>query len=97
MTAIYLILITVLSFVYFLVLNFLEKALKKLKIPENVRLLQNKVSVIVCARNEQHNLPGLFERLENQEMDGLDVEFIIVDVRSVDSTARMIEDKAEKD
>lgn len=68
----------------------------KLKIPENVRLLQNKVSVIVCARNEQHNLPGLFESLENQETDGFDVEFIIVDDRSEDNTARMIEDQQKK-
>lgn len=49
-----------------------------------------KVSVIITARNEEKNLPGLIECLKDQHIENLDVEFILVNDRSEDATAQII-------
>ena len=94
----FLIFITFFSLVYFLALQILEKALSKIPIPENSDAKEkNSVSIIVCARNEQKNLPGLFSCLELQKTGTIDVEFIIVNDRSEDNTAKLIMKQAAKD
>ncbi len=56
------------------------------------------LSVIVCARNEAHNLPQLFKHLEAQHIpSGISAEFIIVNDRSDDGSASMIDRHAKND
>ena len=96
---VFIISITLLSLVYFLTLQILEKALDKINIPEdNVTNLQkDAITVIVCARNEQKNLPDLFRCLESQDTENTLLEFIIVNDRSEDNTAQLIKDQCRKD
>jgi cellulose synthase/poly-beta-1,6-N-acetylglucosamine synthase-like glycosyltransferase len=90
--------ITLLSSLYFLALQILENALNKIRIPDDTAAPQNnKITVIVCARNEQKNLPDLFRCLEAQHVDSIDVEFIIVNDRSQDKTAEIIANQLLKD
>ena len=56
-----------------------------------------KVSVIVCAHNEQKNLPDCIDRLEAQQYDKQKVEFVIVNDRSTDKTGEIIESICQKD
>ena len=89
--------ITLLSLVYFLTLQILENALSKIRIPGKSTISrQNKVTVIVCARNEERNLPDLFRHLDQQNIASHDVEFIIVNDRSDDKTAKLIEEQTSK-
>jgi len=96
---IFIIVITLLSLVYFLTLQILENALDK--IPSSGRIIKNpnkfSVTVIVCARNEEKNLTDLFSCLEQQKTNSIDVEFIVVNDRSEDKTAELIEIQAKKD
>ena len=55
------------------------------------------MTVIVCARNEQKNLPGLFNCLEKQKTEMIDVEFIIVNDRSEDNTGDLIMRQTTRD
>ena len=98
MPLIFIITITLLSLVYFLALLILERALHKIPLPENSAATEkNSVTVIVCARNEQKNLPGLFTCLEQQKTATPYIEFIIVNDRSEDNTAELIRRQAAKD
>ncbi|MCB0281154.1 MAG: glycosyltransferase [Calditrichae bacterium] len=97
--SIYLAFVAVFTFVYFLTFMLLKQGLKNLR--KNQNRNQNKeyksVSVVVSARNEQKNLPGLFSALEEQNTDGIVVEFIIIDDRSEDKTGEILEGQAAKD
>jgi len=55
------------------------------------------VSVIVCAHNEQKNLPDCINRLLAQQYDSQKTEFIIVNDRSTDNTEEIIESICKKD
>lgn len=52
------------------------------------------VSVIIAARNEEKNLPKLLEALQNQKHPVFEV--IVVNDRSVDATAHILEDFSKK-
>ncbi len=58
---------------------------------------QPNVSVIVCAHNEEKNLPNCLRHLARQDYPRERVEFIIVDDRSEDRTLAIIEQFKEKD
>ena len=53
------------------------------------------VSVVISARNEEKNLPDLIQDLVNQEYPLEQLEIIIVDDRSTDSTAKILREAAE--
>ena len=53
------------------------------------------VSVVIAARNEENNLPDLIPDLVNQEYPLDQLEVIIVDDRSTDSTAKISREAAE--
>ena len=53
------------------------------------------VSVVIAARNEENNLPDLIQDLVNQEYPLDQLEVIIVDDRSTDSTAKILREAAE--
>ncbi|MHB2155382.1 glycosyltransferase [Calditrichota bacterium GD2] len=55
------------------------------------------VSVIVCAHNEEKNLPDCLKRLARQNYPGEKIEFIIVNDRSTDRTPQIIHQYASKD
>jgi len=99
MIEIFIAIITILSMVYFLTLNFLEKGIHKLTNPQENNQNKNlKVSVVVSSRNEEHNLPGLIDCLSIQETSNLDfLEFILINDRSEDSTGKLITEQSEKD
>ncbi len=58
---------------------------------------QPKVSVIVCAHNEEKNLPNCLRHLSRQNYPPEKTEFIIVNDRSEDRTAEIIEQFKQKD
>ena len=49
------------------------------------------VSIVVCAHNEQKNLPDCIKRLQMQQYNPQKTEFIIVNDRSTDKTSDIIE------
>ena len=53
------------------------------------------VSVVIAARNEEKNLPDLIQDLVNQEYPLDQLEIIIVNDRSTDSTAKILIEAAE--
>ncbi|MBN1406939.1 MAG: glycosyltransferase [Calditrichaceae bacterium] len=55
------------------------------------------VSVIVCAHNEQKNLPDCIDLLYAQSYDRQKLEFIIVNDRSTDKTGEIIDTICQKD
>ena len=55
------------------------------------------VSVVVCAHNEEHNIADCLESLMIQEYPKNNIEFIIMDDRSSDATAKIIDSYAKKD
>jgi len=94
----FLILTSVLSIIYFMTLTYLQRSLAKVAVakkefnPDNIE----NISVIVCARNEEKNLPGLIEALAKQKTEGLKTEYILVDDRSEDTTGKLIDDAVKK-
>ncbi|MEJ2544672.1 MAG: glycosyltransferase, partial [Calditrichaceae bacterium] len=55
------------------------------------------ISVVVCAHNEQKNLPHCIDLLSAQSYDKDKVEFIMVNDRSTDKTADIIDAICKKD
>lgn len=82
--------------VYIFFLMYLRRGFRKLQ-----RALHSDkmpfVSVVVCAHNEQKNLPDCIEHLRSQVYDSQKVEFIIVNDRSTDRTGPMIESVCKQD
>ncbi len=66
-----------------------------LNLPEAQRVYNDLVSVLIPARNEAQNLPGLLEALRSEDHENL--EIIVYDDHSEDQTANVVRDKAEKD
>jgi cellulose synthase/poly-beta-1,6-N-acetylglucosamine synthase-like glycosyltransferase len=54
------------------------------------------VSIVVSARNEEKNLPSLFDALAGQRYGGNDFEIILIDDRSSDRTLEAMRSFAEK-
>ncbi len=54
------------------------------------------ISVVIAARNEEHNLPDLLESLMLQDYPEDTYEIIVVDDQSDDGTARILENYAER-
>lgn len=52
--------------------------------------LHTKITVIVPARNEAHNLPGLFDSIDAQHFNTQLLEVIVIDDFSTDNTAAVI-------
>ena len=53
------------------------------------------VSIVIAARNEEKNLPGLLDDLINQEYPYDKFEIIIIDDRSYDSTPKILLEASE--
>lgn len=85
--------------VYFLTFRVLTKGLTNTSILNKGTTKKNitSISVIVSARNEQKNLPGLIECLAKQDTENLTLEYIIVDDRSEDDTGQIIREQSQKD
>jgi cellulose synthase/poly-beta-1,6-N-acetylglucosamine synthase-like glycosyltransferase len=91
---------SILSAAYFITLLFFRNTLTKLSAPCEKHFNDQKhlsISVIVCARNEEPNLPELIHCLKVQNIDGLEVEFILVNDRSEDGTKNLIDKTVEED
>jgi cellulose synthase/poly-beta-1,6-N-acetylglucosamine synthase-like glycosyltransferase len=82
--------------VYILFLLFLKHGFNKLNKAKQISWTPM-ISVIVCAHNEQKNLPDCINRLTTQKYDKQKVEFIIVNDRSTDRTVEIIESICQKD
>ena len=99
MSGFFLAFITVFTIVYFLIFILLKQGLRRIntnKTSQNKTDYKN-ISVIVSARNEQKNLPGLFTCFEQQKYDDLDIEFILVNDRSDDKSLELMKTQAAKD
>ncbi|WP_303311242.1 glycosyltransferase [Hymenobacter sp. BT730] len=55
-----------------------------------------KLSVLIAARNEAENLPGLLQDLEAQTLPAAQFEVIVVDDHSSDATASLVRQSAEQ-
>lgn len=75
----------ILVFFYCTAMLFLIIGLSR--IPITKTKWQPKVSVIIAARNEAHNIPGLVQSLVQQNYPVDKIEFILVDDRSEDATS----------
>ncbi len=82
------------AYIFFLL--YLKSGLNKLNVAGQITHTPM-ISVIVCAHNEQKNLPDCIDRLSAQQYDRKKVEFIIVNDRSTDKTGEIIELICKKD
>lgn len=57
---------------------------------KNFALPSEKVSIIICCRNEEHNLNTLLKSIVSLDLTKLNSEFIFVDDRSSDSTLEIL-------
>jgi len=55
------------------------------------------VSVIVCAHNEERNIENCINHLKSQQFPAEKIEFILMDDRSSDNTAHLMQKAAEED
>jgi len=90
----YLLLILALSF--FTAILYFYKGLLKLQKQERTTKTPF-ISVVVCAHNEEKNLPDCLKRLARQTYPADKIEFIIVNDRSTDGTTRIINHYVQKD
>ncbi len=85
----------ILSILYFIADRELVKGLSKLKKHQNkpIEIANNptkKVSVLLCARNEEQNLPTILPYLFEQSYPDNQWELLIADDRSTDSTPQIL-------
>ncbi len=85
-----------LSFLFALVLLFFYRGLPRLKQQKRTQE-QPFVSVVVCAHNEEKNLPDCLKRLARQQYPNSKIEFIIVNDRSTDRTPQIISQYVKRD
>lgn len=82
---------------YFATLIWLKQGYKHLNQPQKKLAAVQNVSVIVACRNEEKNLPDLLSALKAQHIPpNLSVEYILVNDRSSDRTAEIIEAQAQQ-
>ncbi len=79
-----------------LLLVFITGWLKTGEYQPSEPVARTKVSVVVAARNEEHNLKSLFDSLESQDYPQHLTEIIVVDDHSEDNTFKIIEDYKNK-
>ena len=83
-----------LTFCYFYVVSNLHRGLYLLRDGKNEK--EYSVSVVVAARNEENNIKNCIESLVNQTYSKKKYEVIVVDDRSTDKTAEVINDYCQK-
>jgi len=95
MIALLIMVVAILTCGYLIILIWLGRGLRRL---ENLSRNQNNalltVSLIVCAKNEEHRLPQLLSALARQEYPADKLEICLVDDRSSDRTGEIIEEFA---
>ena len=92
----YIIFTLILLSVYIFFLLYLKRGFNQLN--STGRIEQSPmVSVVVCAHNEQKNLPDCIKRLQTQQYDSQKTEFIIVNDRSTDKTSEIIDAICKED
>ncbi len=84
-----------LTLCYYFILLLLSFGLHRLRSPVSSLAVQ-KISVIIAARNEEHNISTVIRSLLSQDYPSDCYEIIVVDDRSEDATYKMVADFAEK-
>jgi len=84
------------TIIYISVLIYLSSGLNRLKNQKRSQA-QPKVSVIVCAHNEQRNLPDCIKLLSTQNYPKEKIEFILVNDRSTDNTEFLMQQACKQD
>ncbi len=90
------VLLIVLTVIYVATLIFLSRGLGKLGKQQRTQK-QPFISVIVCAHNEEQNLPDCISRLQAQTYPKERIEFILVNDRSGDRTEQIMQEAARRD
>lgn len=93
---IYAIILVVLLIAHIVLLRFLSSGFKRLNYSRDTAYLPF-VSVIVCAHNEEKNLPDCLQLLGKQDYPEDKIEFIIVNDRSSDGTQDIIDARVQED
>lgn len=95
MISLFIIIAAILTSGYLVILFWLDRGLCRL---ENFSRNQTKalptVSLIVCAKNEEHRLPKLLQALAKQEYPTAKLEICLADDRSTDRTGEIIKEFA---
>ena len=72
---------------FFLLINLLFYiSIKKAFLKNQIKIIEQKISVVIAAKNEEKNLPALIEALSKQNYNKDNYEVIIVDDSSTDNT-----------
>lgn len=90
------VLLIVLTVIYVATLIFLSHGFSKLRKQQRTQK-QPFISVIVCAHNEEQNLPDCISRLQAQTYPKERIEFILVNDRSGDRTEQIMQEEARRD
>jgi len=96
MVDIFIILLLLLLVPYLLILGYLSRGFNHLE-EYHSSDKQPKVSVIVCAHNEEKNILRCLDHLSAQSYPKEKLEFLIVDDRSTDTTSKIIVEFSKKD
>ena len=79
-----------LTLIYTIIIFFISLGL--LRIPSQIKIDRQTVSVIVAARNEENNIQALLNALESQDYPQDKLSIIIVDDMSTDGTYNIVSD-----
>lgn len=91
-----LIILYILLMLYIIAVLLLYRGFNRLSLQQRTNA-RPKISVIVCAHNEEKKLPNCLRHLSSQNYPQEKTEFIIVDDRSEDRTAEIIEQFQRED
>ncbi len=89
-------LLILLTGAYLAVLFYLSRGLNRLPLQTRTSS-RPPVSVIVCAHNEEENLPDCISRLQAQSYPAEAIEFILVNDRSTDATEALMQNAVRRD
>ena len=96
MPLVYELILFLLTSIYLLILYYLAKGFDEIKKQSRVDDTP-RITVIVSAHNEEIHIPACLKHLARQRYPKEQIEFIIVDDRSSDATAMIIDRFAQKD
>jgi cellulose synthase/poly-beta-1,6-N-acetylglucosamine synthase-like glycosyltransferase len=91
MMDVYNILLGLLTLFYFVTLVILKKGLVRLKHEHSTTRKRPAVTVIVPARNEEKNIAACIDAIQQQSYPNKLLQIIIVDDRSTDATAKIVQ------
>lgn len=85
----------ILAFTAIQLIVSLANLLTETSLPETAKSHSSLVSVLIPARNEEHNIGGLLEDLKHQEYEH--IEIVVYDDQSEDKTSQLVDEFSKSD